>query len=82
MIKQVAISHLYIFIFNKHQRYISSKEHSFYLGYHAPIDVYLELNQIAGNPDIHTLSPDKSVNVCVGKEWYRFPNSFFLPDKK
>lgn len=19
------------------------------------------------------------VNVCVGKEWYRFPNSFFLP---
>lgn len=52
-----------------------------YEGYHAPIDVYLELNQIAGNPDIHTLSPDKSVNVCVGKEWYRFPNSFFLPDK-
>lgn len=23
--------------------------------------------------------PEK-VNVCVGKEWYRFPSSFFLPD--
>ncbi len=22
------------------------------------------------------------VNVCVGKEWYRFPSSFFLPTPK
>lgn len=26
------------------------------------------------------ISPDHPINVCVGKEWYRFPNSFFLPD--
>lgn len=50
-------------------------------GYHAPMDLFLELNQIADNPGIHTLSSDKSVNVCIGKEWYRFPSSFFLPDK-
>lgn len=23
-----------------------------------------------------------SLNVCVGKEWHRFPSSFFLPDHK
>ena len=22
------------------------------------------------------------VNVCVGKEWYRFPSSFYLPSEK
>jgi alpha-1,2-mannosyltransferase len=22
----------------------------------------------------------QSVNVCVGKEWHRYPSSFFLPD--
>ena len=22
------------------------------------------------------------VNVCVGKEWHRFPNSFYLPSPK
>ncbi|XP_060082663.1 alpha-1,2-mannosyltransferase ALG9-like [Ylistrum balloti] len=50
-----------------------------YQGYHAPLDLYVGLNKIAGDPKIHTLSTDKSVNICVGKEWYRFPSSFFLP---
>ncbi|CAI9737087.1 alpha-1,2-mannosyltransferase ALG9-like [Octopus vulgaris] len=50
-----------------------------YQGYHAPMDIYLELNQIASKPEIHTMSTDKQVNVCMGKEWYRFPSSFFLP---
>ena len=22
----------------------------------------------------------RQVNVCIGKEWHRFPNSFFLPN--
>ena len=22
------------------------------------------------------------INLCVGKEWHRFPSSFFLPDKR
>ncbi|XP_056006211.1 alpha-1,2-mannosyltransferase ALG9-like [Ostrea edulis] len=50
-----------------------------YQGYHAPLDVYVELNRISSDPKIHTLSPDKVVSVCVGKEWYRFPSNFFLP---
>ncbi|KAH9514081.1 mannosyltransferase [Bulinus truncatus] len=52
-----------------------------YQGYHAPLDVYVELHRVAADPKIHTLAPDKPVNVCVGKEWYRFPSSFFLPSK-
>ncbi|GAB1611180.1 alpha-1,2-mannosyltransferase ALG9-like [Argonauta hians] len=52
-----------------------------YHGYHAPMDVYLEMNQIATKPDVHTISTDKQVNVCIGKEWYRFPSSFFLPNE-
>ena len=24
----------------------------------------------------------KDLNVCVGKEWYRFPSSFYLPSPK
>lgn len=51
-------------------------------GYHAPLDVYVELNKIATDPKIHTLSEDRPVNVCVGKEWYRYPSSFFLPGQK
>lgn len=27
-------------------------------------------------------SVDKYINVCYGKEWYRYPSSFFLPDSK
>ncbi|KAK2187338.1 hypothetical protein NP493_169g04003 [Ridgeia piscesae] len=52
-----------------------------YFGYHAPLDVYGEMNQIVHNPKLHTLTPGQHVNVCVGKEWYRFPSHFFLPDK-
>lgn len=37
--------------------------------YHAPLDVYA------------ALPPDAAGNVCVGKEWHRFPTSFFLPPK-
>ena len=25
---------------------------------------------------------DREVNVCVGKEWYRFGSSFFLPSER
>ncbi|GFN98152.1 mannosyltransferase [Plakobranchus ocellatus] len=50
-----------------------------YQGYHAPMDVYVELHRVASDPKIHTLAANKPVNVCVGKEWYRFPSSFFLP---
>ncbi|CAG5130362.1 unnamed protein product [Candidula unifasciata] len=50
-----------------------------YQGYHSPLDIYVELHRVASDSKIHTLPPGKSVNVCVGKEWYRYPSSFFLP---
>lgn len=45
-----------------------------YRGYHAPFDVYMTLGQLDSDTQ-----HDLPINVCVGKEWYRFPNSFFLP---
>ena len=55
---------------------------TFLTAYHAPLDIFVELNKIAADPKIHTLPTDKQVNVCVGKEWYRYPSSFFLPASK
>ncbi|XP_032777256.2 alpha-1,2-mannosyltransferase ALG9 isoform X1 [Daphnia magna] len=47
-----------------------------YRGYHAPMDVFLELNRLSWENEGDT----KEYNVCVGKEWHRFPSSFFLPN--
>lgn len=46
-----------------------------YRNYHAPMDLFMELNQ-GENNNI------KDVNVCIGKDWYRYPSSFFLPSTK
>lgn len=50
-------------------------------GYHAPLDLYPEFHRIAKDPSVHTVPEGRPVNVCVGKEWYRFPSSFLLPNK-
>jgi alpha-1,2-mannosyltransferase len=39
-------------------------------GYTAPLRIYSPLVDIAKPGD----------TVCLGKEWYRFPSSYFLPD--
>ncbi|RWS25369.1 alpha-1:2-mannosyltransferase ALG9-like protein [Leptotrombidium deliense] len=49
-----------------------------YKGYHAPMDTYMELGRI--HQEYNVTSLKQPINVCVGKEWHRFPNSFFLPD--
>lgn len=49
-----------------------------YKGYSAPIEVYYELSRIGENRPMPIISSDK-INVCTGKEWYRFPSHFFLP---
>lgn len=41
--------------------------------YSAPLQVYGELYN-------YNLNSDKQRNVCTGREWYHFPNSFMLPD--
>ncbi|XP_075236016.1 alpha-1,2-mannosyltransferase Alg9 [Lycorma delicatula] len=48
-----------------------------YKGYYAPMEVYMELNKLS--TDSNTILSQQPVNICVGKEWYRFPSSFFLP---
>ncbi|KAF6036242.1 ALG9 [Bugula neritina] len=53
-----------------------------YQGYHAPIDVYTALNNISSDRTIHRLRSDGPVYVCTGKEWYRFPSSFFFADHR
>lgn len=45
-----------------------------YYNYHAPMDLMLPLNTDA-------YQNEKIQNVCVGKDWYRFPGSFFLPSR-
>jgi alpha-1,2-mannosyltransferase len=42
--------------------------------YRAPLQVYTRLSQ-------HLDQPNKLTNVCVGKEWYRFPSHFFMPNE-
>ena len=52
-------------------------------GYHAPLEVYGELQRRVVESEQSSgasqQASDRTVNVCVGKEWYRFPSNFFLP---
>lgn len=47
-----------------------------YHSYHAPLDIAMELQVQDENLKL------KEVNVCFGKDWYRFPSSFSLPSTK
>lgn len=48
-----------------------------YKNYHAPLDLMMELNRYPAEMKI----PEHSqIHVCCGKDWHRFPNSFFLPN--
>ncbi|XP_070538131.1 alpha-1,2-mannosyltransferase ALG9-like [Ptychodera flava] len=60
-----------------------SRSVALFHGYHGPLDLYPELNRLAdGETGVHKLPADAQVNVCVGKEWYRFPSSYFLPNDR
>nr|CAD7442255.1 unnamed protein product [Timema bartmani] len=56
-----------------------SRISALYNGYHAPLDLFMELSNVTGD---NKLPADQNINICVGKEWYRFPTSFFLPDNR
>ncbi|XP_043936934.1 alpha-1,2-mannosyltransferase ALG9 isoform X2 [Protopterus annectens] len=58
-----------------------SRSVALFRGYHAPLDLYPEFHRIAVDPTVHAVPEGRPVHVCVGKEWYRFPSSFLLPDK-
>jgi alpha-1,2-mannosyltransferase len=49
------------------------------LGYHGPMDAYMELGKMSAEGNLPALS---YFNICVGKEWYRYPSSFFLPNDR
>lgn len=50
--------------------------------YSAPFHVYEQLyNQQLNRTEIMNFdNKEATINVCTGREWFRFPNSFFLPD--
>ncbi|XP_055377743.1 alpha-1,2-mannosyltransferase ALG9 [Condylostylus longicornis] len=49
-----------------------------YRNYHAPMNLLLELNEFKNSPQFRE---DNTYNVCIGKDWYRYPTSFLLPSK-
>ena len=51
-----------------------------YKNYHAPMDTFMELT--TSRDILEDPNSNKPINVCVGKDWYRFPSSFFLPSTK
>uniref|UniRef100_A0A1B6CT78 Mannosyltransferase n=3 Tax=Clastoptera arizonana TaxID=38151 RepID=A0A1B6CT78_9HEMI len=55
-----------------------SRTFALYKGYHAPMDIFMELNKLTVEGDIST---EQKINICTGKEWYRYPSSFFLPSE-
>ena len=42
--------------------------------YRAPLEVYSALEDVPAFPNLNNNT------VCLGKEWYRFPSSFFVPN--
>ncbi|XP_072376980.1 alpha-1,2-mannosyltransferase ALG9 [Diabrotica undecimpunctata] len=50
---------------------------SLHRNYHASIDLMMELNKY---PIEQKISERAQINVCYGKEWHRYPSSFFLPN--
>jgi len=57
-----------------------SNVNNFYAPLHVYSELHKELSELAKSaPTNKTGIP---VNVCVGKEWYRFPSSFFLPSSE
>ncbi|XP_065202855.1 alpha-1,2-mannosyltransferase ALG9-like [Planococcus citri] len=46
-----------------------------YKSYHAPTFIYGQLKTVKT-----TMINKNEINLCIGKEWHRFPSSYFLPD--
>jgi len=43
-------------------------------------DIYEVLNRPENKFSSPVLDSKEMINVCVAKEWYRFPSSFFIPE--
>ncbi|XP_076656852.1 alpha-1,2-mannosyltransferase Alg9 isoform X1 [Halictus rubicundus] len=53
-----------------------SRSLAIYKGYYAPMEIMIESNKFGSEGEI---SKDMNINFCIGKEWHRFPSSFFFP---
>lgn len=51
-----------------------------YKNYHAPMDTFMELS--TSRDILEDPTSKEPINVCIGKDWYRFPSSFFLPSTR
>jgi alpha-1,2-mannosyltransferase len=51
-------------------------------GYRAPFDIYFNLHREAAFAKLEAEDSSREFVLCYGKEWYRFPTSFFLPNQK
>ncbi|XP_046734487.1 alpha-1,2-mannosyltransferase ALG9 [Diprion similis] len=53
-----------------------SRSFALYKGYYAPLEVVMEANKLGSDGQVPS---DVNINFCIGKEWHRFPSSFFFP---
>jgi alpha-1,2-mannosyltransferase len=56
---------------------------SLHTNYRAPFDVYKHLEKNELQPIANDkMRANEEVNICVGKEWYRFTSNFFIPEER
>ena len=46
-------------------------------GYSAPINLLIHSN----STNSFLKESNSSINICIGKDWFRFPSHFFLPNR-
>uniref|UniRef100_A0A0R3S1U5 Mannosyltransferase n=1 Tax=Elaeophora elaphi TaxID=1147741 RepID=A0A0R3S1U5_9BILA len=61
-----------------------SRSAAIYRNFFSPMEVYRVLNEhmlnYSNRNELYSSEDNSTViHICVGKEWYRFPSSFFLP---
>lgn len=57
-----------------------SRSYSMYKNYSAPLQAYQQLyDQLENMPGARLAGAETTI-VCVGKEWFRYPASFFIPE--
>ena len=57
----------------------ASRGLALYYNYGAPINTWMHVSHLPFSAPDRYNNGTATVNVCVGKEWHRFPSSFFLP---
>ncbi|XP_043284847.1 alpha-1,2-mannosyltransferase ALG9 [Venturia canescens] len=53
-----------------------SRSFALFRGYYAPMEMMMEANKLGTEGQVPS---EVHINFCVGKEWHRFPGSFFFP---